>query len=360
MFEPMVEVQSRLRDEPYTVTFTADIRATLKGVVRDGDVFILDRKIGALRPDLLALAGDGAWIVDAEEAAKSYEGVIPLFNRLIEGGFRKNHRLIAIGGGITQDVAGFVASLLYRGVDWIFVPTNMLTQCDSCIGSKTSINFRQYKNQLGGFYPPAAIYIDTGFVSTLGEREIASGLGEMLHYMLVTSEQDLALFREHAPALRKGQGCLEPLMRRSLEIKKAMIERDEFDRGPRNVFNYGHSFGHALESATDYAIPHGIAVAYGIDLANLVSVHLELLPMAERNRLRGDCALVFDGTPFPVVDLERYFSALSKDKKNVGTQLGLILTQGVGDMFKHLCDFDDGIKGVIGTFFEERLYEREA
>ena len=348
-----------MRDEPYTVVFTAEILATLTAVVRDGDVFILDRKIGELRPDLLALAGDRVWIVDAEEAAKSYEGVIPLFSRLIEGGFRKNNRIVAVGGGVTQDVAGFVASLLYRGVDWIFVPTNMLTQCDSCIGSKTSVNFRQYKNQLGGFYPPAAIYIDTGFVTTLGDREIASGLGEMLHYVLVTSEQDLALFREYAPALRKGEGRLEPLMRRSLEIKKAMIERDEFDRGPRNVFNYGHSFGHALESATDYSIPHGIAVSYGIDLANLVSAHLGLLPMAERNRLRGDCAIVFDGAPLPDIDLERYFSALSKDKKNVGTRLGLILTRGVGDMFKHVCDFDDQIKGVIGRFFGEKLYERD-
>ena len=358
MSEPMA-IQSRLRDEPYTVTFTPAILATLNGVLLDGDVFVLDRTIGELHPEVLALAGDSVWIVDAEESAKSYEGVIPLFSRLIEGGFRKNHRIIAVGGGVTQDVTGFVASLLYRGVDWIFVPTNVLTQCDSCIGSKTSINFGRYKNQLGGFYPPTAVYIDTSFVTTLGEREIASGLGEMLHYVLVTSEQDLGLFREHAPAIRRGVGRLEPLMRRCLEIKKAMIERDEFDRGPRNVFNYGHSFGHALESAADYTIPHGIAVSYGIDLANLVSAHLGLLPMAERNRLRGDCAVVFDGAPLPAIDPERYFSALAKDKKNVGNQLGLILTRGVGDMFKRLCDLDDEIKAVIEKFFGEKLYERD-
>ena len=171
-------------------------------------------------------------------------------------------------------------------MEWIFFPTNVLTQCDSCIGSKTSINFKHFKNQLGGFYPPSAIYIDTQFTTTLGEREIASGLGEMLHYFLVNSTADFNLFLEHAPSVRKGGAGLEVLMHRSLEIKKAMIEIDEFDQGPRNVFNYGHTFGHALESATNYLIPHGAAVSYGIDLANLVSVHFGLLTIEKRNRIR--------------------------------------------------------------------------
>jgi 3-dehydroquinate synthase len=343
----------------YSVSFTGDYLASLRKDYSKGDFFIVDRTISELYPEILGLADDKIWRVDSSEESKSYEGVIPVFQKLIEGGFRKNQSIIAIGGGITQDVAAFVASLLYRGVDWIFVPTNVLTQCDSCIGSKTSINFQQYKNQLGGFYPPAAVLIDTQFVKTLGEREIASGLGEMLHYFLVTSEEDLELFWEYAPALRAGGGGLEVLMRRSLEIKKAMIEIDEFDKGPRNIFNYGHSFAHALESATDYAIPHGTAVAYGIDLANLVSEHLGLLPMVERNRIRSACELVFEGAPLPMIDLERYCRALSKDKKNVGNQLGLILTRGIGHMFKQLCDFDDGIKCVIDSYFKDKLYLKD-
>ena len=353
MYEQL-KIKSVFRD--YTVDFTDDYCGTLKRELREGDFFVIDQAIAELHPALVELAGENCWTVAQGESSKSYHGVIPLFERLIEGGFRKNHRLIAVGGGITQDVAAFIASLLYRGVEWLFFPTNVLTQCDSCIGSKTSINFKEYKNQLGGFYPPSAVYIDTSFVTTLGEREIASGLGEMLHYFLVSSEADLDLFWEHAPKLRKGEGTLAPLMHRSLAIKKAMIEIDEFDQGPRNVFNYGHSFGHALESATDYAIPHGTAVSYGIDLANLASVHLGLLPMAERNRIRPACEVVFKGAPLPEVDIERYFSALSKDKKNEGSQLGLILTRGAGDMFKQLCDFDDGIKQVIETYFTRKLY----
>lgn len=349
-----LKIKSVFRE--YSVDFVDDYFATLKQEWRDGDFLVIDQTISGLHPELKKIAGENFWLVDNGEESKSYHGVIPLFEHLIEGGFRKNHRLIAIGGGITQDVTAFIASILYRGVEWLFFPTNVLTQCDSCIGSKTSINFKQFKNQLGGFYPPSAVYIDTHFATTLGEREIASGLGEMLHYFLVSSEADLALFFQHAPIILEGGKGLETLMHRSLEIKKAMIELDEFDQGPRNVFNYGHSFGHALESATDYSIPHGTAVSYGIDLANLVSVHLGLLPMAERNRIRPACELVFDGAPLPKVDLERYFSALQKDKKNIGPQLGFILTRGVGDMFKQLCLLEQGIKNVIQTYFENQLY----
>jgi len=353
MYESLI-VKSVFRE--YRVEFVGDFAGSLQGLKCEGDFLIADARILELYPVIRDVAGENLWEVHACEEAKSYEGVIPLLERLILGGFRKNHRIIAIGGGITQDVAAFIASMLYRGVEWFFFPTNVLTQCDSCIGSKTSINFRQYKNQLGGFYPPAGIYIDTGFVKSLGEREIASGLGEMLHYFLVTSEADLELFWKYASELRKGGHGLEVLMRRSLAIKKAMIEIDEFDQGPRNVFNYGHSFGHAIESALDYTVPHGIAVAYGIDLANFVSAQLGFLPMSERNRLRKACLVVFDGFVLSEVDLDRYFKALLKDKKNVGNQVGLILTHCVGDMFKHLTNLDNTLRDLIGRFFSERLY----
>lgn len=352
-----LEIKSVFRD--YTVEFTSDYLGSLKSLHQEGDFFIVDSVVAKLHPEIVEIAGEHIWIVDSMESAKSYEGVIPLFERLIEGGFRKNHRLFAFGGGITQDVVAYIASLLYRGIDWFFFPTNMLTQCDSCIGSKTSINFRQYKNMLGGFYPPAGVIIDTNFVKSLGGREIASGLGEMLHYMLVTSEEDLALFMAEAPALLAGGGRLEILMQRSLVIKKAMIEIDEFDKGPRCVFNYGHSFGHALESAVGYAIPHGIAVSYGIDLANLVSVHFGLLTMEDRNRYRKACEIVFCDNPLPEVELEKYLGAIRKDKKNVGTQLGLILTRGAGDMFKRLSDLDEALESLIAQFFTERLYNKD-
>src|SRR5207244_7259170 len=115
----------------------------------------------------------------------------PVIEDLIGRRFTKKGRLVAIGGGIVQDVTAFTASILFRGVGWVFFPTSLLAQCDSCIGSKTSINVGAYKNQLGNFWPPRSVLIDLAFLDTLGEREIRSGIGEMLHYFFVTGEDDV-------------------------------------------------------------------------------------------------------------------------------------------------------------------------
>jgi 3-dehydroquinate synthase len=343
----------------YSVNFCEDAVEVLRSIATDSDCICLDRNIAEIYPQFAGVLPAQTFIVDSGESAKSYEGVIPLLHHLINTGFRRDGRLFAVGGGITQDAVSFVASLLYRGVSWIFVPTSLLAQCDSCIGSKTSINFKQYKNQLGGFYPPTEVYVDTSLTKTLGPAEMASGLGEMLHYFVVTSESDFALFLNSAPRVRETGEDLEVLVRRSLEIKRRMVELDEFDRGPRNVFNYGHSFGHALESSCGYLLPHGIAVAYGIDLANLVAVHLGLLDGLVRNRIRAGCQIVFDGFPCPDLDMDGYYEALKRDKKNSGGQLGLILLSSLGSAAKTMVDFSDDIRVLIRNFFGQKMYLRD-
>ena len=349
-------LQVKASQGSYSVFFCSDALLALSDLVSPHDYICLDQTIADLYPRFAEILPEKTYIVNPDENAKSFEGVIPLINRLISDGFRRDGRLIAIGGGITQDAVSFVASMLYRGVEWMFVPTSLLAQCDSCIGSKTSINFRKYKNQLGGFYPPTSVFIDTSLTKTLGPSEVASGLGEMLHYFLVTSEADFSLFLEAAPTARRSGDGLERLVRRSLEIKRQMVELDEFDRGPRNVFNYGHSFGHALESSCNYLIPHGIAVGYGIDLANLVSVHLGLLDAETRNQIRIACQNVFEDFPCPAIDIGAYYEALKLDKKNSGKQLGLILLSRIGVATKIMVDLTDEIKALIRSFFDSQLY----
>ena len=121
--------------------------------------------------------------------------MIPVIQHLIDNGFRKNHRLFGIGGGITQDITAFTSSIMYRGVDWLFYPTTLLAQGDSCIGSKTSINFGAFKNQIGGFYPPNKILINPDFLDSLSDAEMKSGLGEMCHYFIVASEADFKRYK---------------------------------------------------------------------------------------------------------------------------------------------------------------------
>lgn len=341
----------------YTAEFIADYVATMREQLRPGDHLVVDENVVRLHgPLAAAIAPFAKTVLVPTEAGKSYEALAPLIRALIEQRFTKANRLVAIGGGIVQDITAFTASILFRGVDWLFFPTNLLAQCDSCIGSKTSINLGPYKNQLGGFYPPQAVFIDAHFLETLSGREIRSGLGEMMHYFLVNGEADLAFAEARLEGATRPGMPLQELVHRSLAIKRAMIERDEFDEGPRNVFNYGHSFGHALESTTDYGVPHGIAVSFGMDLANLISHRLGMIDATLRQRVRRVLARVWEGTTLPPIDIERFLAALARDKKNEGKEIKVILTRGVGEMFKTSLTLDAGMRDLIARFFNERLY----
>lgn len=337
----------------YQVEFTGNISDSLANELKDGDWVFVDENVREIYSDSLEgiISNFNVVGIKPVESSKSFDGVRPLLLQLIEGGFKKNNRLIAIGGGITQDVTAFIASVLYRGVDWIFFPSNLLSQGDSCIGSKTSINFEEYKNQLGGFFPPAKIYIATDFLETLDDSEICSGLGEMAHYFLVENEDAFARYeRSVDDALQRGSS-LNSLIAESLEIKKNMIEVDEFDEGPRNIFNYGHSFGHAIEGYTKYSIPHGIAVSYGMDIANAVSVHLGLLNEEIRMRISKTLCKVRKQTQFPDIDIDTYLNYLKKDKKNISSGIRLILTKGFGDMFLTKVEASEEFRSVVAECF---------
>lgn len=348
-------VKSIIQD--YDVSFTDDFGKSLKETLIEGDVIIIDRKVYNLYQKTLepALHGFRQILIDAVEDRKSYEGIIPIINDLIEKGFRKNHRLIAIGGGITQDVTAFTASIMYRGVSWIFFPTTLLAQADSCIGSKTSINFRKYKNQIGGFYPPRHIFIDLAFLDTLEYLDMKSGLGEMSHYFVVSGKEDFNRFKSEYPQALKDKNILTGLINRSLEIKKSYIEIDEFDTKERRVFNYGHSFGHAIEALTKYEIPHGIAVSYGMDMANFVSVKLGYINEDLRMHIRELLQQVWEGTSIKDINLEEFKKALSKDKKNVGTELRLILNKGLGNIFQDKMQMDDRFTVWLKEYFDTQL-----
>lgn len=349
------KVKSFIHD--YEVRFIDDLTKTLATELRDGDYIIVDKKIMQLYAQSLGkIFEQYRYIgIDATEPQKSYQGIIPVIQTLIETGFRKNHRLVAIGGGITQDITAFISSVMYRGVSWIFFPTTLLAQGDSCIGSKTSINFGEYKNQIGGFYPPNQIFIYPPFIDTLSEAEMKSGMGEMLHYFIVSGEDDFLMYRELYKQAFHDKQALSKIISRSLEIKKGYIEVDEFDRNVRQVFNYGHSFGHAIESLTHYRIPHGIAVSFGMDMANFISVKLGFIPEKIRNEIREVTETIWNGYDIREIDQRLYLKALSKDKKNEGTRLGLILNKGYGKIFKNVMDADENFTTWLNDYFTKEL-----
>ena len=354
---PVLDFHVKSIVHDYEVKFIDDSPTIIKKEINDGDAVIMDKKIIELYPKISAIIPENNLLIDikADEKQKSYEGLVPIINKLIAGGFRKNHRLVGIGGGITQDITAFTASIIYRGVDWIFFPTTLLSQGDSCIGSKTSINFGEYKNQVGGFYPPNRIYIDLNFLNTLSPEDIQSGMGEMSHYFVVAGYEDFKKYKHDYKSALSDKTVLTKMVARSLAIKKSYIEIDEFDRNERQVFNYGHSFGHAIESLTNYAVPHGIAVSFGMDMANFVSVKMDLLEPKIRMEIRELLQKIWKGYDIKDLDVERFCDALAKDKKNVGRELRLILCKGYGKVFKTPVKNDERFKNWLANYFKNEL-----
>ena len=272
--------------------------------------------------------------IDSKEKNKSFENLDKIFNFLLSNNIDKKSVIIAIGGGILQDISGFVSSAVLRGVEWRFYPTTILSQCDSCIGGKTSINFKGTKNKIGNFYPPKEIYIDMSFIKTLKEKELRSGIGEMAHYFFVKDQRAFNFFKaNYNKGIDKNLSTLKKLIYNSLLIKKNFIEKDEFDQGPRLILNYGHSFGHAIEKITNYKLPHGIAVAHGMDIANFISWKKQFISHKTFNALNDILRDIWKNYKIKSINLENFLSAIKKDKKNINKKIRVILTKGIGKMF---------------------------
>ena len=320
----------------YTVNFTNSWKDRLLKEYKKGDIIIIDKNIIKYNLDYIStIANKCTFIeVNAHEDLKSYLGVVPIINKLIEYGFRRSSKIIGIGGGVTQDVTAFIASIMYRGVDWIFFPTTLLAQGDSCIGSKTSINFGKYKNQLGGFYPPNKIFIDLSFLKTLSKTDIKSGLGEICHYYIASGITDFKKLEKYYNNSLNNSTEMEDVIYNSLLIKKRYIEIDELDKNKRQIFNYGHTFGHAIETLTNYAIPHGIAISFGMDIANYISYKLGYLKSEIRYDIRALLKKFWTGYDISKIDIKEFCDVLAKDKKNTNKDYQLILCRGYGKLFK--------------------------
>jgi 3-dehydroquinate synthase len=243
---------------------------------------IIDRNVLSCYREILAkyLNVDEIIEFDAVEQNKNMDMVLRLCDMLMSCSAKKNMTVISFGGGITQDVTGFLALILYRGVNWVYIPTTLLSQADSCLGSKTSLNHGYFKNLLGSFYPPSKIYIDAGFTKTLSQMDFYSGFGEIVKLHLMGGSRNIAAIMNVVDTIEHERNNIElltQLVQNSLQIKYSYIKNDEFDLGKRNLLNYGHCFGHALEASSEYAIPHGIAVAIGIIFANQIAVKRGLL-----------------------------------------------------------------------------------
>ena len=335
VFEQMT-IQSK--SGPYDVTFELGLLGNIIDTIEGITHFLVDSNVAKLYKESLnnVLKNPNTLIIEAVEENKSIENIIPLIENLVKNKVRRNHVLVAIGGGIVQDITCFIASTLLRGLEWRFLPTTLLAQADSCIGSKSSINLGSIKNILGTFNPPKHIWIWPNFLKTLDKKDLQSGIGEILKVHAIEGIEAFNQVKKDFDNLILDHELLLYYIQKSLKIKKHYIEIDEFDKNIRNIFNYGHSFGHAIESATDFVIPHGVAVSIGMDMANHISVSQGLISEKSCKLMHNVLQKNYEDFRNVSIPTEKMLTALKKDKKNTDKELTLILPTGESAEIKRI------------------------
>lgn len=322
-----MKIKSHFKE--YSVDFIDSLQSLSTFANEKESFFVIDKKVFDLyKSQLPNIPKNQLYLLEVKEEIKNIETVLCICEKMTSMPTKRNTHLISIGGGIIQDLTGFVANSLYRGIRWTFYPSTLLAACDSCIGGKSSLNYKGFKNLLGSFYPPDVIYIWEDFFSTLSLKDYCSGLGEVVKFNVIAGKENLNKIENDIQSiLNHDYLLLEKYVHSSLEFKKKFIEEDEFDKGVRVLLNFAHTFGHAYEVTSRYEIPHGSAVALGMISANHISVKRGFIDLSYAQRIEAVCKKIL--TEIKVkdefFDLSKILDAIHKDKKQTSENISAVL-----------------------------------
>ncbi len=310
--------------------FTAHIKSKQVLIVTNGTVAPL--YLNCLLEQLTAYQVETVILPDGEQY-KTLDCVADIFTKLLEKKFSRNATLIAVGGGVIGDMGGFAAACYQRGIPFIQIPTTLLAQVDSSVGGKTGVNHVLGKNMIGAFYQPQAVIADTTVLSTLDDRQLSAGLAEVIKYGLI---RDIAFFEwlevNIEKLLAKDTDALAFAIEQSCRNKAEIVAEDEFESGVRATLNLGHTFGHAIETGTQYSeYLHGEAVAIGMCQAAYLSMRLGWLTDSDVARI----VAMMKRAKLPVIApknlaVEQYIALMAVDKKNLDGKIRLIALEKIG------------------------------
>ena len=266
---------------------------------------------------------------DGEEY-KNQESIDKILDELFTHRFNRKSMLIAFGGGVIGDMTGFAASIYQRGIDFIQIPTTLLSQVDASVGGKTGMNNKYGKNLVGAFHQPRAVYIDPYFLTTLPSREFGAGVAEIVK-MAVTFNKEFFEFLESADL--KDTNVLQEAIKQAVQTKADVVSKDEKEHGLRAALNYGHTFAHVIENETNYTkYLHGEAVAIGMVMANEVAVKMNLMTQKEADRVKELLEKYDLPTTYFVKDSRSFYEAFFLDKKSSDSDITFIIPIGIGDV----------------------------
>ena len=358
----IVDLGARSYDILIGTTVLAEAGQLMRPLLKSERVVIVtDENVAAYHLARLQRALDDAGLqheaitVPAGDASKSLEQLGRLIDRLLEAKIERSATLVAFGGGVIGDLAGFAAAITLRGIDFVQIPTSLLAQVDSSVGGKTGINSRHGKNLIGAFYQPRLVLADTSILTTLPRREMLAGYAEVVKYGLINEPGFFAWLESHGADLIEGdRPALEKAVLTSCRCKAEIVAADERESGQRALLNLGHTFGHALEAETGYGgeLLHGEAVAVGMVMAFDLSVQRGHCPPEDADRVRRHLAAV--GLPTGFADLEprhwdaeRLLENMTRDKKVVGSQINFILARSIGEAFIETTVTTDEVMALL-------------
>ena len=331
----MKELTVGLDERSYPIYIGAGLLAAAPFYECKTAVVITDENVIKLHGDKLKSYLEGRGVshnvitVKPGEQSKSLEVLAGVYSQMASSGAKRNTLVVAFGGGVVGDLAGFAAATYMRGVPFIQIPTTLLAQVDSAVGGKVAVNIPEGKNLIGSFYQPRLVLSDTELLGTLPEREWTAGLGEVVKYAFLGNEAVLSF-------LEGGGENIEEIVFECCKTKAELVESDEKDRGARMFLNLGHTFGHAIEKFCGYSgVNHGEAVIKGTDMELSTGVMLGLTPPELRERYRE--IIKRHGLDIKInLDMKSVIEYMAGDKKNTDERVNCVFLQDIGKPFMHM------------------------
>jgi 3-dehydroquinate synthase len=352
MIENRILIQSQQGD--YPVHFLREILELEKllGTSQDELFIIADKNVWEIFNDSLTkIRYSHLLLLDSNEETKTMDGVTSVLSWLSQNGATKSSVILAIGGGVIQDLATFTSHIYFRGIKWRYVPTTLLSQADSCIGAKCGINLLSHKNQIGVLHSPSEVYVVEQFLKKLPIEELRSGFGEIYKLSVTGPGNFFEVLKKSLKNNGVSTNNIIDLIRLSLISKKHIIEEDEYEKNIRRILNYGHSFGHALESISKNAVTHGYGVLFGMDLINYLGVKWNLTPQDFYLEFKSLIRTFFSDYKIPVnVTAENLLKEVAKDKKILNGKMNFAVLVSPGNLMIVEKDLDDALATNISDY----------
>ena len=353
---------------PYEVKFKNNVFSHIEKEINDNGfsyVFFIDENIASLYKEEIKFMNNHPYkSFHAVEELKTVDAAFELCDLLLECNANRKTILYVIGGGVMQDIGAYAAATYKRGIPWIYVPTTLLGQSDSCVGGKTGLNYKHTKNLIALFSAPRQVLIDPKFISTLSPIDIFSGHGEILRLVLTGGKEVFKIYKDLIAKLKSSEEeflkpdlkTISELIKLSLLVKKSVVENDEFEINIRKSMNYGHSIGHAIEVLSDHGIPHGQAVAIGILVENLIAKNYLSLPdkiIHEVEHIAKEIISQESLENLKNIADKSIIDVMKRDKKVEGSILKLATISDYGDM--KFIDFplNDKSEILVNNFLKD-------